>query len=197
VTSSAHDSLILASTSPYKRQLLERLGLSFECANPLTEERQRPNEPASDLARRLASEKALALASRQPHAWVIGADQVPELDGRCLGKPGDRQRTIEQLAAGSGRSLQFHTAVCLLRLSDGTRLEHTDLTRAHFRTLDAGQIERYVDREPAFDCAGGFKCEGLGIALFESIQTSDPTALIGLPLIGLSALLRQAGFEVP
>ncbi|PKL96977.1 MAG: septum formation inhibitor Maf, partial [Gammaproteobacteria bacterium HGW-Gammaproteobacteria-7] len=173
------------------------LRLPFDCRNPRIDERERPDEPARELARRLAHEKALALTATQPHDWIIGCDQVPELAGQNLSKPGDRERTIAQLADGSGRSVNFYTSVCLLHQSDGVHLEHTDLTRANFRTLDRAEIERYIDLEPAFDCAGGFKCEGLGISLFESIQTTDPTALIGLPLIGLSALLRQAGFAVP
>ncbi|KAF1687513.1 septum formation inhibitor Maf [Pseudoxanthomonas broegbernensis] len=187
--------LILASTSPYRRQLLERLRLPFQCVGPGTDERPRPAEPPADLAPRLAAAKAAAVAASRPDAWVIGSDQCADLEGRILGKPGGREAAIAQLAAASGRTVDFHTAVCLRR---GDRvLAAADLTRVRFRRLDAAEIARYVDAERPYDCAGSFKCEGLGIALFEAIETRDPTALVGLPLIALTGLLREAGHAVP
>ena len=187
--------LILASTSRYRRELLQRLRLPFECASPQVDEAPLPGEPPSQLAVRLARAKAAAVAARHPEAWVIGSDQVADLDGRLLGKPGGRQAAIAQLAAMSGRELHFHTAVCLRR--GGHEQVATDLTRVRLRLLSTTEIERYVDAEQPFDCAGSFKCEGLGIVLFEAIESRDPTALVGLPLIALAGLLRQAGYPLP
>lgn len=187
--------LILASTSAYRRQLLQRLRLPFECARPEVEEAALPGERPADLARRLARAKASAVAARHRHAWVIGSDQVADLDGRVLGKPGHRAAAIAQLTTMSGRTLDFHTAVCLCR--GDQVVDAADLTRVRLRGLATEEIERYVDAEQPFDCAGSFKCEGLGIALFEAIETRDPTALVGLPLIALGAMLRQAGFALP
>ena len=187
--------LILASTSVYRRELLQRLRLPFECARPQVEETPHLGEPPAELARRLAHAKAAAVAAHHPEAWVIGSDQVADLDGRVLGKPGRRQAAIAQLQAMSGRDVDFHTAVCLQR-GDHV-LAAADLTRVRLRTLAADEIERYVDAEQPFDCAGSFKCEGLGISLFEAIETRDPTALIGLPLITVAAMLREAGYPLP
>jgi len=187
--------LILASTSPYRRELLQRLRLPFECARPEVDETPLRGENPGQLVRRLARAKADAVAARQADAWVIGSDQVADLDGRILGKPGGRQAAIAQLTAMGGRTVQFHTAVCLRR--GGHELAAVDVTRVRFRALSASEIQRYVDAEEPFDCAGSFKCEGLGISLFEAIDTHDPTALVGLPLIALAELLRQAGHEVP
>ena len=187
--------LILASTSAYRRQLLQRLRLPFECARPEVEEAALPGERPADLARRLARAKASAVAARHPDAWVIGSDQVADLDGQVLGKPGARAAAIAQLTAMAGREVDFHTAVCLCH-GDRT-LDAADLTRVRLRPLATDDIERYVDAEQPFDCAGSFKCEGLGIALFEAIETRDPTALVGLPLIALAGLLREAGFALP
>lgn len=187
--------LILASTSPYRRELLQRLRLPFDCVRPEVEETPRPGERPVDLARRLAAAKAAAVAARHPQAWVIGSDQVADLDGRVLGKPGARAPAVAQLAAMAGRSVDFHTAVCLCR--GGQALLAADLTRVRFRALSTAEIERYVDLEEPFDCAGSFKSEGLGIALFEAIESQDPSALIGLPLIALAGLLRDAGYPLP
>ena len=187
--------LILASTSIYRRELLARLRLPFETARPEPDESPLPGEAPADLARRLAISKAAAIAEREPGAWVIGSDQVAELDGHCLGKPGNREGAIAQLAAMSGRAVAFRTGLSLCR--DDSRLVALDTTTVQFRTLDSGEIARYVDAEQPFDCAGSFKCEGLGIALFDSIRSRDPTALIGLPLIETARLLREAGFAVP
>ena len=189
--------LILASTSTYRRQLLARLGLPFEVVRPEVDESPLSNEGPSSLADRLADAKARSGAQRQPQAWVIGSDQVAEFGGQPLSKPGDFERAADQLAAASGRTLNFHTAVTLYRHSDRRAMRLHDTTRVRFRTLSAAEIERYLHAEQPYDCAGSFKAEGLGITLFEAIDSRDPTALIGLPLIGLSQLLREAGFVLP
>lgn len=188
--------LILASTSAYRRALLERLGLPFDTARPDTDETPQPDEPPAALAVRLARAKAEAVASGAGDAWTIGSDQVAELDGRPLGKPGMAENAVAQLRAMSGRAVRFHTALCLAG-PEGRRFEHLDLTVVRFRTLGEDEIARYVARECPLDCAGSFKCEGLGIALFEAIDNRDPTALVGLPLIATARLLREAGFAVP
>ncbi len=187
--------LILASTSPYRRELLQRLRLPFECARPGVDETPLAWESPCQLVRRLALAKAEAVAALHPQAWVIGSDQAADLAGRVLGKPGGREAAIAQLAAMAGRTVGFHTAVCLRR--GAVALHAVDLTRVRFRGLSIDEIGRYVDAEQPFDCAGSFKCEGLGIALFEAIESHDPTALVGLPLIALSGLLRDAGYAVP
>ncbi|QSX75348.1 septum formation inhibitor Maf [Lysobacter arenosi] len=188
--------LILASTSVYRRELLSRLRLPFDTARPDSDETPLPGEAPVALARRLAQAKAAAVAALHPDAWVIGSDQVAEFDGRPLGKPGGRQAAIDQLTGMSGRNVQFHTGVCVMKAGHQP-LQALDHTVVKFRNLDAAQIERYVDAELPFDCAGSFKSEGLGISLFEAIDNRDPTALIGLPLIATARLLREAGFELP
>jgi septum formation protein len=193
--------LVLASTSRYRRELLERLRLPFDVARPDTDETPLAGEAPAALAARLAEAKAAAVARLAPGAWVLGSDQVAELDGAPLGKPGGREAAIAQLAAMSGRTIAFHTGVCLVR--DGPAgngaapLSAADITRVRFRRLERAEIARYVDAEQPFDCAGSFKSEGLGIALFDGIESSDPTALVGLPLIATARLLRQAGFALP
>jgi septum formation protein len=187
--------LILASTSPYRRELLQRLRLPFDCARPEVDETPLRAENPAQLVRRLARAKAEAVADRQPGAWVIGSDQAAEIEGQILGKPGGREAAIAQLTAMAGRTVRFHTAVCLHRGPHA--LEALDLTQVRFRRLSAAEIERYVDAEQPFDCAGSFKCEGLGISLFEAIESHDPTALVGMPLIALAGLLREAGYAVP
>jgi septum formation protein len=193
--------LVLASTSRYRRELLERLRLPFDVARPDTDETPLAGEAPAALAARLAEAKAAAVARLAPGAWVLGSDQVAELDGAPLGKPGGREAAIAQLAAMSGRTIAFHTGVCLVR--DGPAgngaapLSAADVTRVRFRRLERAEIARYVDAEQPFDCAGSFKSEGLGIALFDGIESDDPTALVGLPLIATARLLRQAGFALP
>lgn len=187
--------LILASTSRYRAELLARLHIPFDTAAPETDETPRQGEAADELARRLARGKAQAVAARQPGCWVLGSDQVASLDGALLGKPGSADRAAEQLQRCSGKTLRFATAAALINAE--RCLEALDLTVVHFRTLEAGEIERYVAAEQPYDCAGSFRCEGLGIALFQRIETQDPTALIGLPLIAVSRLLRAAGFPLP
>lgn len=188
--------LILGSTSPYRRELLARLRLPFECVRPEVDEQPQAGEAPDALARRLARAKARAVASRAAGAWVIGSDQVATLDGRPLGKPGHREAAIAQLAAMSGRSVVFHTAVALA-CHGQPALQAEDRTEVRFRDLGADEIARYVDAEQPFDCAGSFRCEGLGISLFEAIRNDDPTALVGLPLIATARLLRQAGYRLP
>lgn len=188
--------LILASTSRYRAELLQRLGLPFTCLRPEVDETATPGEAPQALALRLACAKAAAIAATRPSAVVIGADQVAALDGGVLGKPGSRERAIAQLRAQSGHSVEFLTAVAVLSPALGTQT-HVDRTRVCFRQLETAEIERYVDAEPALDCAGSFKCEGLGISLFSAIESEDPTALIGLPLIALRAMLAAAGLRCP
>lgn len=187
--------LILASTSAYRRELLSRLRVPFDVARPGTDETPRPDESPRSLALRLAEAKARAVAALAPGAWVLGSDQVADLDGRVLGKPGGHAAAAEQLASMSGREVLFHTALCLVRAGETAQLE-CDRTVVRFRTLSAGEIERYLDAEQPFDCAGSFKSEGLGIALFDAIESRDPTALVGLPLIATARLLREAGFRL-
>ncbi len=190
-------SLILASTSIYRRGLLERLGLPFTVARPDTDETPLPGEPPQALAERLALAKAeVVLAGAADDTWVIGSDQVAELDGRPLGKPGRHAAAVAQLQSMSGREVRFLTALCLAG-PDGRRLQALDITTVRFRRLSDDEIERYIAREQPLDCAGSFKSEGLGIALFEEIDNRDPTALIGLPMIATVRLLREAGFVVP
>ncbi len=188
--------LILASTSIYRRELLARLGLEFACERPETDETPLAGEAPLALAGRLAREKAAAVARGHPGAWVLGSDQVAELHGAALGKPGDRARATAQLQSMSGRVVEFRTGVCLLG-GDGRRWEACDTTTVEFRRLSAGEIERYLAAEQPWDCAGSFKVEGLGISLFDAVRSQDPTALIGLPLIATARLLRLAGFAVP
>lgn len=187
--------LILASTSPYRRELLSRLRLAFDTAAPAVDEAARAGEAPATLAVRLARSKAAAVARDFPGAIVIGSDQVADLDGSALGKPGHRAACVAQLQAMSGRSVAFHTAVCVH--VDARSDAAVDTTRVRFRKLSSAEIARYTDAEQPFDCAGGFKVEGLGIALFEAVESSDPTALIGLPLIATARLLRAAGVLVP
>jgi septum formation protein len=199
VSTSAPPDIVLASTSRYRRELLTRLTSSFRVQAPLVDETALEQEAPLALAGRLALAKAQAVAADCGAALVIGSDQVAELDGRALGKPGSVVAAHAQLAACSGRAVDFHTALCVIDTRGGadTIVRDVDRTRVVFRTLDTATIERYVQREQPLDCAGSFKCEGLGIALFERIETTDPTALVGLPLIALARLLRGCGIELP
>ncbi len=188
--------LLLGSTSPYRRELLSRLGLPFDVARPEVDETPRAGERPHSLAARLADAKARAVATGMGDAWAIGSDQVADLDGAPLGKPGTREAALAQLAAMSGHAVVFHTGVALAH-GDGRVLAALDTTVVRFRALTADEIARYVDRESPLDCAGSFKSEGLGITLFDAIETRDPTALVGLPLIATARLLRDAGFRLP
>jgi septum formation protein len=189
----APPNLVLASSSPYRRALLERLGLPFSTASPDVDETPRPNEAPQVLVLRLAEAKARAIACDHPNALIIGSDQVACIDDEILGKPGDRARAIAQLQRASGRTLVFQTGLCLLNTSSAQAQTLVEPFRVHFRMLSPRQIEGYVDRERPFDCAGSFKSEGLGIALFERLEGDDPNTLIGLPLIRLIAMLESQG----
>ena len=189
--------LILASTSRYRLQLLERLGLTVETHDPNVDETEHRGEEASQLAARLANAKADSVADRvdSTGAVIIGADQAAALDGELLRKPGDRATALRQLMACQGKVVSFHTACTVIDPRSGRRLQGVDQTRVSFLTLDERRLERYIELEQPFDCAGGFKAEGLGIVLFDSIESSDPTALLGLPLIWLSRALRDLAVD--
>ncbi len=190
--------LVLASTSRYRQELLARFGVPFEACPPAVEESPRQGELPMDRARRLALEKAQAVAARFPDALVIGSDQVAAAaGGELLDKPGNAASARAQLARLSGTSARFHTACAVLCRAAHLHLTHLDTTQVRVRVLTAVEIERYVEREAPYDCAGGFKAESLGITLFESIESTDPTALIGLPLIWLAGALRAAGHRLP
>lgn len=187
--------LVLASTSPFRRALLERIGLDFATSAPEVDERSHPGESPETLVMRLAQAKARAGAASHPGALVIGSDQVACIDGEILGKPGSRARAIAQLEKASGRTVTFYTGLCLL--DSGTDRAQVECVpfRVHFRHLSRRQIEGYIDRERPFDCAGSFKSEGLGIALFQRLEGDDPNTLIGLPLIRLVAMLAAVGVD--
>lgn len=188
--------LILASTSPYRRELLARLRLPFEVIAPDVDETANHGETPEQLARRLSLEKASAVARRYPEAIVIGSDQVADLDGQALGKPGNHERAVEQLRLMRGHTVVFHTAISVV--CQQSAYSQTDVARVGvvFRHLDDGEIERYLRAETPYDCAGSAKSEGLGITLLDAIHSDDPSALVGLPLIRTARLLRAAGVEV-
>lgn len=189
-------SIVLASSSVYRRALLERLGLPFLWGSPSIDESPEPGETAPVLVTRLAMEKAQALAAQHPDSWIIGSDQVACLDNAILGKPGNHANAFAQLRACSGRRVEFLTGLCLLDSRSGEMQTIVEPFAVVFRQLSDAQINRYLERERPFDCAGSFKVEGLGIALFERLEGNDPNALIGLPLIRLVTLLQQAGIEI-
>jgi septum formation protein len=177
--------------------LLTRLGIPFECKAPAIDESVREDESPLDLVTRLAAEKARAVALVNPQAIVVGSDQVAVFDDRVIGKPGSRNKALGQLSSFSGRSVEFLTSVSVQCLETGFSQRHVDTTRVGFRHLQGDEIERYLDAEKPYDCAGAFKAEALGIALFEYVRSDDPTALIGLPLISTAAMLRKAGICLP
>ena len=187
--------LVLASTSPYRRELLSRLGLPFSVASPDTDESPRPGEAAETLALRLAEAKARAVAAAYPQALIIGSDQVAIANGKIYGKPGTHERAVAQLQELSGQSVNFYTALCLYDSRNDSRQICGVPTQVKFRSLSNSEIENYLAREPAYNCAGSAKSEGLGIALLDSLSGDDPNALVGLPLIALCAMLRQAGMN--
>ena len=188
--------LVLASTSAYRKALLERLALAFVVAAPQVDERPLGGEAPADTALRLAALKAQSVRAAHRDALIIGSDQVATGAGRLLGKPGDHANAARQLRSLSGKSADFHTAVALLDAANGRVQTEVVPCRVHFRQLDDARIESYLRREQPFDCAGSAKAEGLGIALIARIETDDPTSLIGLPLIALSAMLERAGLPV-
>lgn len=189
--------LILGSTSPYRHALLSRLGLPFQTVNPEVDETPLPGETPAALALRLARQKAASVARHHPQAIVIGSDQVADLHGEPLGKPGNHERARAQLARMSGQAVVFQTALSVQCLETGFEQSAVVPVRVVFRDLGADEIERYLRAEQPYDCAGSAKSEGLGIALLEQIDNNDPTALIGLPLIRTCQMLRAAGLAVP
>jgi septum formation protein len=189
-------SIVLASTSRYRRQLLARLGLPFEIHSPNVDETVLTGEAPAQTATRLAEAKARAVATQFRDALVIGSDQVADADGNALSKPGDHVTAVAQLRALSGRAVVFHTAVAVVDAESGRCDVRLVDVKSTFRRLDNDAIERYLARERPYDCAGAVKSEGLGIALFDAIESDDPTALIGLPLIAVTQMLRTHGVDV-
>jgi septum formation protein len=187
--------LVLASTSRYRRELLARLRIPFEVRDPQVDETPEPGEAPRALALRLALAKAERIALAEPEAIVIGSDQVADLDGAAIGKPGDHDRATTQLRSMRGRSVVFHTAVAVVCAASGFRAAEVVPVTARFRELSDAEIEHYLLAEQPYDCAGSAKVETLGIALLAAIESDDPTALIGLPLIRTCALLRRAGID--
>lgn len=187
--------LILGSSSRYRRELLERLRIPFQVRVPNIDETPRSDEQPLALAQRLALEKARVVADQNPHAWVIGSDQVAVCNGKAFGKPGNHERAVQMLHELSGRVLHFHTALCLMQASENRYQLDTVTIEAKFRTLSAQQIENYLRADQPYDCAGAAKSEGLGITIMEYIRGDDSTALVGLPLISLCNMLRNWGFE--
>ena len=187
--------LILASTSKYRKELLGRLGLSFETISPEVDEAPLPNETPELMALRLAQAKALAVSLSNPLAYVIGSDQVVDLNGVAMGKPGDHANAMAQLQKLRGQTVKFHTAICLAHA--GSAKTVNVITEVKFRQLDDTVLEAYLLAETPYDCAGSAKSEGLGICLLEHVRSDDPSALIGLPLITVCTLLRDAGFLIP
>lgn len=194
---SPHPALILASSSPGRRELLARLRLPFEAVAPDIDETPLPNEDVVTLVRRLSEAKALALASRYPDALIIGSDQALALDGLILGKPGHHAAAYDQLARLSGREATFHTGLCLLNAATGRRQVTVEPFTVQMRELEAATIERYLLADQPYGCAGSFKAEGLGIALFRGFSGRDPSSLVGLPLMALVDMLRSEGLMTP
>lgn len=191
------EKLILASSSKYRKMLLHRFGIPFDCRSPEIDETALNNESPDELVGRLSTQKAEAVSREYPRSVVIGSDQLAVFNGQIIGKPGTYQAALEQLTSFSGQVVEFLTAVSVLCDESNFKEQHTDRTRVHFRDLQHEEIERYLEMEKPFDCAGAFKAESLGIVLFESINSEDPTALIGLPLIRTAAMLRRAGLHLP
>lgn len=189
--------LLLASSSPYRRELLDRLRLPFVCASPDIDESRRPHEPAVDLVTRLAREKAMALADQFPDHLIIGSDQVAVLGEQILGKPHTFERAQEQLKASSGNSVSFLSGLVLFNSRTGQCQVDCVPFTVHMRQLDDARISRYLHAEQPYDCAGSFKAEGLGVSLFRSTEGPDATSLIGLPLIRLVDMLMNEGVELP
>jgi MAF protein len=188
--------LVLASTSPFRKQLLQKLGLDFVTDSPEIDESRLEGESPEQLVARLAEEKARAVAARQPESLIIGSDQVAVIDGEILGKPGSHDRAVAQLKAASGRRVTFLTALCLYNSTTGDSQLEVVPFGVVFRALSDTQIENYLKAEEPYNCAGSFKSEALGIALFEKLEGEDPNTLIGLPLIRLVRMLEAEGVRV-
>jgi MAF protein len=195
-TSIGRRRLILASTSPFRRALLQRLGIPFETRPPEVDETPALDEDPRHLAQRLALMKARTIAGQEPDALVIGSDQVAALRNTLLGKPHDHRHAVDQLYRASGETVSFFTGLCLIDSRSGRTQVDVVPFQVVFRALDRSRIERYLQRERPYQCAGSFKSEGLGIALFERLQGDDPTSLIGLPLIRLTRMLENEGIDV-
>lgn len=188
--------IVLASSSPYRRELLDKLGFAYRSKKPDVDETPLPSESPEELVARLAEAKARAVAPHFPNALIIGSDQVAVLDGEILGKPGTKARAMEQLRRASGRCVTFLTGLSLYNSATDTAQTEVVPFDVHFRTLSETMIDRYLEHEQPFNCAGSFKSEGLGIILFERLDGDDPNTLIGLPLIRLTRMLEQAGVEI-
>ncbi|NKI17315.1 septum formation inhibitor Maf [Spongiibacter sp. KMU-166] len=197
MTQTPTPSIILASGSSYRRALLEKIGLAPEIQPANIDETPAANEPPATLALRLAREKAAHVAQSRPAGLIIGSDQVADLNGSPLGKPGTAANAIEQLHSCSGQTVIFHTGLCVINAQTGRIQQSCEQVAVHFRTLSSEQIKRYVAAEPALDCAGSFKAEGLGITLFHRIEGTDPNTLIGLPIIRLVEFLANEGVALP
>ena len=188
--------LVLASTSPYRRELLERIGIPFETTSPNIDETASPNETPEKLVKRLAESKVRIVADAYQDALIIGSDQVAVLNNKILGKPGSHENAVQQLSDASGHEVTFLTGLCLLNTKTGNCQVKAEEFSVVFRKLSDFQIENYLQREKPYDCAGSFKSEGLGISLFEKMEGNDPNALVGLPLITLINMLYNEGLDV-
>ena len=188
--------IVLASSSPFRRELLEKLGLKFSCDSPDIDESPQPNETPQQLVVRLAQEKAKAVAARHPDALIIASDQCALLEGNILGKPGNHQTAVQQLQSASGKKVEFLTSLVLLNSNTGDMQADTCPFVVYFRSLSCTEIEGYLNREQPYNCAGSFKSEGLGITLFQRLEGDDPNSLIGLPLIRLTAMLGNEGIRL-
>lgn len=188
--------LILASGSKYRKQQLETLGLTFLTYSPQIDETAHEMEMAADLTERLATEKAFKIKQQHPVSCVIGSDQVCVFNNQIFGKPGNKKQAIKQLQTFSNQIVQFYTALCVIG-AEGQQFKYVDLTTVYFRQLTVEEIGRYIEKEQPLNCAGSFKVESLGLSLFKSVESSDPSALIGLPLIKLCEFLRYTGIELP
>ncbi len=188
--------LVLGSTSPFRRELLNRLGIAFETASPEIDETPVPEETPEALVTRLAKLKAEAVRKSWPNALIIGSDQVATIDGEILGKPGSHERAVEQLSKAAGKRVTFSTGLCLLNSRTGNTQVCCEPFHVYFRQLEQQAIEHYLQREQPYNCAGSFKSEGLGITLFEKMEGDDPNSLIGLPLIRLVDMLANEGWEI-
>ena len=189
--------LVLASTSPFRREILQKLGLPFAAVAPNADESVMQGESPQALVRRLAENKARAVACDWPHALIIGSDQVACIDSEILGKPGNRETAVKQLSQAAGRTVTFYTGLCLFNSSSQLTQVCCDPFNVHFRSLSQDQIGRYLDHEQPFNCAGSFKSEGMGITLFSRLEGDDPNSLIGLPVIRLVEMLGNEGIELP
>lgn len=189
--------LVLASSSAFRKDLLSKLGLPFECASPDIDETALANESAHDTALRLSEAKACALKAQFPKHLIIGSDQVALLDGKHIGKPLTHENAVVQLNKASGKQVRFYTGLCVLNSETDSKHSLVETVDVHFRNLSLDAIERYLRIEQPYWCAGSFKCEGLGISLFERIESRDPNTLIGLPLIALCDMLRTEGIQIP